>query len=43
MNAKKVREKYQEAMLGLASLKFSSPYALSSNGHRCTPAFLKIR
>ncbi len=37
-----IRQKYQEAMIALASVKFNSPHALNVSSHKCAPAFLKV-
>ena len=38
----KIRQKYQEAMFGLAANKFTDPNSLNLTAHKCLPAFLKL-
>lgn len=40
--ATSIRQKYREAMLGVAAVRFNSPHSINLAAHRCLPAFLKI-
>jgi hypothetical protein len=37
-----IRQKYREAMLGVAAVRFNSPHSINLSAQKCLPAFLKI-